>query len=523
MQAFPTLLFVFAIGALTAASVRAEGAPAAPAAALVTQASPGNSPGGTPSYYFLLGRYLEGEGKIEEAIAAHRQAIDLAPGSAELRAELAGLFARRDRVREALDTAEAALQQDPSNREANRILGSVLAALSEQRRPLRPGDDPSQYAPRAIAALEKSRRDTGTDLNLELMLGRLYLQSRRYETAAASLRRVVDEQPEYPEAAMLLAAAQEGAGQQDEAVRTLEASLAHNPSFFRGHVRIAELYEQQRRFKEAAGAYARAQAANGRADLAARRAGALINAGNAAEARPLLEGALKRKTSPDAGLLYMLAQAERRLKNPAAAAVAAQQLKAAFPDDPRVLYLEAQLLDDQGRKSEAIEAFQQLVKRAPDDPALVYEYANLLDKGGRTEEAERALRDLLARDPLDANALNSLGYMLAERGTRLDEAVDLVQRALKIEPTNSSFLDSLGWAYFRQGRLDLADGPLTQAAAGLPDSSAVQDHLGDLRFQQQRFAEAVAAWERSLSGDGEAIDRAAVEKKIRDARARVAR
>jgi tetratricopeptide (TPR) repeat protein len=133
------------------------------------------------------------------------------------------------------------------------------------------------------------------------------------------------------------------------------------------------------------------------------------------------------------------------------------------------------------------------------------------------------LRDLLVRDPLDANALNSLGYMLAEHGTRLDEAVDLVQRALKIEPTNSSFLDSLGWAYFRQGRFDLADGPLTQAAAGLPDSSAIQDHLGDLRFKQQRFAEAVAAWERSLAGDGEAIDRAAVEKKIRDARARVAR
>ena len=47
---------------------------------------------------------------------------------------------------------------------------------------------------------------------------------------------------------------------------------------------------------------------------------------------------------------------------------------------------------------------------------------------------------------------------------RLDEAVELVQRALKIEPDNPSFLDSLGWAYFQQGKLDLADPPLTQAA-----------------------------------------------------------
>ena len=104
--------------------------------------------------------------------------------------------------------------------------------------------------------------------------------------------------------------------------------------------------------------------------------------------------------------------------------------------------------------------------------------------------------------------------MLAERGQRLDEAVDLVQRALKLEPGNPSFLDSLGWAYYQQGKLDLADPPLTEAAAKMPNNSVIQDHLGDLRFKQRRFADAAAAWERSLTGDGESIDRAAIQKKI---------
>ncbi len=108
---------------------------------------------------------------------------------------------------------------------------------------------------------------------------------------------------------------------------------------------------------------------------------------------------------------------------------------------------------------------------------------------------------------MDANALNSLGYMLAERGDRLDEAVTLLQRALKIEPGNPSYLDSLGWAYFQQGRLDLADPPLTEAAEKLQDNSVVQDHLGDLRFKQRRFADAAAAWERALGGDGQSIDK----------------
>ena len=54
--------------------------------------------------------------------------------------------------------------------------------------------------------------------------------------------------------------------------------------------------------------------------------------------------------------------------------------------------------------------------------------------------------------------------------------------------------------YFQQGRLDQADAPLTQAAAKLQTSSVVQEHLGDLRFKQQRFADAASAWERALSG-----------------------
>jgi tetratricopeptide (TPR) repeat protein len=476
----------------------------------------------TASYFFLLGRHLESEGKIDEAIAAHKRAIALMPESAELQAELAGLYARQDRNREAVDTAEAALQRNPTNREANRVLGSILAALSQSPKPLRPGDDPSQYPARAIAALEKARRDAGFDVNIELMLGRLYLQSGNATNAVASLRRVVEDQPGYPEAAMLLAAAQSDGGRPNDAITTLEATLEENPTFFRGRIRLAQLYDEQHRYKEAAATYAKAQAANPRVDLSTPRAAALINAGDPAAARTLLETSVKRPSAtPDAAALYLLGQAQRQVKDFAAATETIERLKTAFPNDRRALYLGAKLLDDKGQRSEAITAFEALIKQSPEDSSLVYEYANLLEKGGRIAEAERALRGLLSRDPVDANALNALGYMFAERGERLDEAIVLLQRALKVEPANPSFLDSLGWAYFQQGRTDLADAPLTEAAAKLPSSSAVQDHLGDLRFKQQRYADAAAAWERSLASDGEAIDRAKVAQKLRDVRARI--
>jgi tetratricopeptide (TPR) repeat protein len=473
------------------------------------------------AYYFLAAQYFEDNGKIDEAIAALKKAIDLEPKSAEVRAELASVYARQNRVVEALDTAEAALKLDPDNREANRLIGSIYSALAEQNRTLRPGDDPSKYAARAIAALEKTKNPIITDLGVDLTLGRLYLRTGQRAKAIASFERVFTQQPEYSDGGLLLASAQDESGKTEEAIATLKTTLEHNPAFLRGHAKLIEIYERQKRWKEAAGAYAAAQAANPKADLTEGHASALLNSGSASEAKALLEGAIGKQKAPDAGLLYLLAESQRQMKDYAGASATVKQLRTAHPDDPRGLLMDAQLQLAQGRRAEALSAFAELVKRVPDQPVFAYQYAQLLQDAGRMADAEQVLRGLLTRDPMDANALNSLGYMFADRGERLDEAVDLLQRALKIEPGNPSFLDSLGWALFKQGKLTDADKPLAEAAAKMPTNSVIQDHLGDLRFQQKRYADAIGAWERALAGDGDSIDRPAIERKLRDARNRV--
>src|SRR5258708_39595764 len=191
------------------------------------------------TYYFLLARYLEGGGKIDEAVAALRKAIALDPRSAEPRAELAGLYARQDKAADALTAAEDALTVDPKNQEANRILGSVLAALAEQHQPARPGDEVAGYAKRAIAALEIARGDGSGDLSIGPALGRLYLQADRPSDAIPLLRRIVLEQPQYADGAVLLADAQEAAGAPDAAVETLTNLLDDQPQFFPGRVQLA--------------------------------------------------------------------------------------------------------------------------------------------------------------------------------------------------------------------------------------------------------------------------------------------
>ena len=51
-------------------------------------------------------------------------------------------------------------------------------------------------------------------------------------------------------------------------------------------------------------------------------------------------------------------------------------------------------------------------------------------------------------------------------------------------------------------------------------NSVIQEHLGDLRQKQNRPAEAIAAWQKALAGDGDSIERAKIQRKIDAARKR---
>jgi tetratricopeptide (TPR) repeat protein len=527
----------------------------APAATPAPRSSVQQSERELPAYYFLLGRFLEGEGKIDEAAAALRKAADLDPKNAEPRAELAALYARADRAPEALAAAEDAIKIDPKNREANRILGSVLASYAARRQPVKAGDDVSAYGGRAMAALEIARGDGGGDLSIDLTLARLYLERDRPTDAIPLLRRIVSEQPQFAEGSVLLAEAQEAAGSPDAAIETLSVLLEDQPQFFRARVQIAELYDRQRQWNEAAQAWASVQKLNARnTEVMARRATSLLNGGRPAEAQTVLREALKIAPN-DVRLTFMLTQAQRDAGDLEGAEATARALMTAHPQDPRTVYLLAQMLDARGRHQEIVDllkpeierlraakakpqqigmllgaqglallqlkrydeataVYKEAVALSADDTSVMFQFGAALDRAGRRADAQKVFRELIAKDPDHANALNYLGYMLAEQGTSLDEAVSLIQRALKVDPDNPSYLDSLGWAYFQQGKLDLADEPLSTAADRLPKNSVILDHLGDLRLKQNRRLEAIEAWRRALAGDGDGIERSKIEKKI---------
>ena len=193
------------------------------------------------------------------------------------------------------------------------------------------------------------------------------------------------------------------------------------------------------------------------------------------------------------------------------------------PDKPESYVALAQIYIDTKRGADAVRMLQDAQQKFPADTTIPFELGAVLDKQKRFADAESAFRQVLSKDPDHAPALNYLGYMFAERGERLDESVTLLKKALTIEPDNGSYLDSLGWAYYKADKLDLAVTNLERAAEQLQTNSVIQDHYGDVLFKLSRYDDAIAAWNRAIGGDGDSIDRAGIDKKIKSAKQKLGR
>jgi tetratricopeptide (TPR) repeat protein len=123
---------------------------------------------------------------------------------------------------------------------------------------------------------------------------------------------------------------------------------------------------------------------------------------------------------------------------------------------------------------------------------------SIYERQKKYDLAEEAFHKVIAANPKNAQALNYLGYMLADRGTRLEEAMGYIRRALALDPQNGAYLDSLGWAYYKMGNYELAEQNLRMASEKIGSDPTVQAHLGDLYQKTGRLKLATTHWQRAL-------------------------
>ncbi len=143
--------------------------------------------------------------------------------------------------------------------------------------------------------------------------------------------------------------------------------------------------------------------------------------------------------------------------------------------------LEAELYTRHDRREDALDAYNRGLKILPDERRLLYARALLNEGMDHIAEAERDLRRIVELDPDDPDALNALGYTLADRTQRFDEAFELIEKALKLKPDEPAIIDSMGWVEFRRGNHDEALKHLERAFKLQPDAE-IAAHLGEVMW-----------------------------------------
>jgi predicted Zn-dependent protease len=522
------------------ATVPAQAAVARPSAAVTGEAY----------FLFIQGRTLEAKGDVAGAIAAYRKAIALMPMAGDVRAELAGLFAREGRAADAISEAESARKTDPANREAHRILGFVRSALADNAPA---GPQQTTLVTQAIDHFEKALAGGTRDPGVELTMGRLYVRTGQFPKAIQTLQAFLNDQPGYPEGVLLLVEALDATGQHKQAVAVLEPLVRDEPDLAQARSWLAEMYERVGRDGDALTQWAELARTNPRnAALRSRYATSLVNAGQIEEGRKALM-ALTTDVPRDISAWYLLAQVETQAGRLEAADAAAKQISEIDATDPRgplalaavrsarvdlrgaaamsdllsvalrdkppsdasaqVALDLAEALDKSGDRARGVRVLEDARGRAPRDPDLTRALAVAYDRDKRPEAAEKLYRELLAEDTADGIALSGLGRLLADRKEQLTEAAELARRALAGDPDNPAFLNTLGWVLVQQGRPEEGRIVLERASAASPKDSSVLDHLAESLFQLKRYREAAAAWDRALAGDREGIDVGDVTRK----------
>jgi tetratricopeptide (TPR) repeat protein len=472
------------------ASVYSDRGDARTASALLEKLTKNNP---SPRSFAILASNYESMHEYGLAADAYKKAIELDPGRPDLKSALAQDQALAGRLDDALKTYQEVAEANPQD--AQPYLGMARIYMEQ-----RDFDNARKMA-------DKAKELDPDDLEVRYNEVALLQEEGKTSEAIAALKGILDSTARRT---------------YDPAQRSTRAKMLDE---------LGALYRNNEQYDQAADTFRQMGVVD--PDLAARAAGDVIDT-------------------------YRLGKDYAKAQQESDAAIKK------FPNDRFVHEVRAQLLADQGKTEPAIAELKKLLDGKNDREtyvamAEVYqkgrnfgEMAKALDAAeklsqGKEEDilflrgamyerqkkydlAEKAFRQVIDADPNNAEALNYLGYMLADQNIRLQEAQDLIKRALHLDPNNYAYLDSLGWVYYRLNRLDDAEQQLTRSLQLSSRDGTIHDHLADVYFKEGKTKEAIDQWQLALKefstsapADVEPDDVAKVQKKLDSARVRLAK
>jgi tetratricopeptide (TPR) repeat protein len=469
------------------------------------------------------------EDALRKALDQYQKIVQKDPKDAESWVMLGRLNGYLHNTPEAEKSFNQALQIEADNEDALVGLAELYGQLGDSKRAaekLKAAVD-KHPSPKTLAALASAYEDLED-----------------YKDAADAFRRALEAGSEDDRIPPALAKNLLFSGQLDEALKLYQQLAAQNPRDPETQLHLCEIYLAKHDVVKARGAIDRAKVAAGNnprvrfAEIAVLEAEEKNDQAIAAMKSILDDTAKKTYTDEEVknrelfldrlALLYVKTEKMPQLNDVIAEMRAVTKTKPSTEIQLQIaqLYEKVKRYDDM---SKALDEAEKLAASNEDKMNVYFSRGAMYEHQKKFDAAEAEFKKVLALNPESSGALNYLGYMLADRNVRLDEAYQMVKKAVDLEPENYAYMDSLAWVYYRQGKLDDAEGLLVRALEQTKDPT-VHDHLGDVYSKEGKTREAATQWQAALKeynagsqADADPEEMAKVTQKLQNAQAQLAK
>ena len=288
-------------------------------------------------------------------------------------------------------------------------------------------------------------------------------QAGRVQEAEASYRRILQLEPNHPDALRNLGVLAQHAGRCELALCLVKRAVDANPANAACFQNMGDVFLAQGKAAEAVLSYTKAIA------LKPGFAEAHNNLGLALKTQGKLEAACARFQQ---AILYS-------------------------PNDPAAHNNLGITLFELGRSGEAANSYAQALALAPQHAAAHYNLGIALNACSSFDQACISFRKALSIQPESADAWNNLGIALAKLG-KLDEAVASYTRAIELKPECAAAYNNLAMAHFDMGRTGEAVAGYAQAIACNPEYAEAYYNLGIALKAQGKYDEAIRNYHRAI-------------------------
>jgi tetratricopeptide (TPR) repeat protein len=191
----------------------------------------------------------------------------------------------------------------------------------------------------------------------------------------------------------------------------------------------------------------------------------------------------------------------------------AKEGKQKFSDLPGFWVLHSDALRALDQPKQALQTITAALKHWPKDTELLYQQGFLYQALNRTKKAIATMEHIISLDPEHADALNFVGYSLAEQGRQLDRSLVLIKNAVELKPENGYIRDSLAWVYFQRQEYQEAWGAIQKAIDLQARDPIVWEHYGDIAAALNKTDKAKRGYEQALKSGSK--DQARLRQKIK--------